>query len=128
MVLTTAGHVAEQGTYEQLKSQGGYVSSILLQPTITDYREDSPEYDSNVLDKIVRGPTNEELQDLTRKIGDMSVYLYYLKSVGLGSLLLFIANTVVFVFCVQFPCESRRPSIIQSTDTDIRYMAAILDQ
>jgi hypothetical protein len=45
----------------------------------------------------------EKQDDLSRRTGDVQIYLYYVKSVGVWATLLFVAAIVGFVVCVSFP-------------------------
>lgn len=43
--------------------------------------------------------------DLGRQIGDVQIYIYYIKFVGLWLILIFVLGIVVFVFCILFLSE-----------------------
>ena len=52
----------------------------------------------------------ENEDDLSRRTGDVQIYLYYVKSVGIWATLLFVAAIAGFVFCISFPskCSGQR--------------------
>jgi ATP-binding cassette subfamily C (CFTR/MRP) protein 1 len=71
VVLGTDGRIAESGTYDTLRAQTGYISSILLksgQPN-SDEGQNRP-----AAMKMVKGVSENDGQDLSRKTGDMSIY------------------------------------------------------
>lgn len=43
--------------------------------------------------------------DSGRQTGDVQIYTYYIKSVGLWPTLIFVLGIVAFVFCISFPSE-----------------------
>ncbi|KAH8701351.1 P-loop containing nucleoside triphosphate hydrolase protein [Phaeosphaeriaceae sp. PMI808] len=107
VVLDKKGKVAEQGTFEQLNSSGGYVSTFILPPPSWDYL---PEY-SNELD-LTSYSKNAAQQQMTedsleegaaRRTGDVTVYLYYIRSVGWVATWIFIISITIFTFCNSFP-------------------------
>ena len=112
IVLTADGHVAEQGTFEGLRLQQGFVSSILFQPDRPKEEHDGVSADSNLAgatSNAIKGPTANDLMDLTRRTGDVAVYGYYLKSIGWKSAMLFIFSTVVVAFSLNFPRMLPKP-------------------
>lgn len=72
VVLGIDGSIAEQGTYDSLRSQTGYISNLLLKTIATNRADMTPS--EGLMNKVLKGPSNEEVLDLTRKIGDFSVY------------------------------------------------------
>lgn len=72
MVLGTDGLIAQQGTYDSLRSQTGYIGNLLLKSATSSKAEiDSS---NRVMNKALKGPSNDDVLDLIRKIGDFSVY------------------------------------------------------
>ena len=102
MVLDPRGRgVAEQGSWEHLRAQEGFVSKLLPTSISEDdgKKQVVPTRDDNKpLPKAVRGPSANDVADLTRQIGDVAVYKYYFASIGwkltLQLLVTISANTV----------------------------------
>ncbi len=46
------------------------------------------------------------VEDSGREIGDVSVYLYYVKAVGWIPTVIFVVAISAFVFCMSFPSKS----------------------
>jgi len=42
---------------------------------------------------------------MSRRTGDIQIYLYYVKAVGVVATLVFVAAIVGFIFCVSFPSK-----------------------
>ncbi|KAK5651320.1 hypothetical protein OQA88_12616 [Cercophora sp. LCS_1] len=124
------GRVAEQGTFEELTDAGGYVSSLSL--TTADWSHFIPEQEqggrssgdagdcsdgaSNKKemgsdDTTEASPGGSETADgndkdvdgMSRRTGDVQIYLYYIRSVGWWATLLFVIAITGFVFSVSFP-------------------------
>lgn len=73
VVLGNDGNIAQQGTYDSLRSQQGYISSILLKPGPSSNHSSTT--GKQILgSKSLKGPSNDNVMDLTRKTGDMAVY------------------------------------------------------
>jgi hypothetical protein len=89
LVLDKDGKVVEQGTFDYLRSRDGFVSKLMLHPELlkSGSRSDDTE---NILQKmpaaavakVLPGPSANDAADLARQTGDISVYKYYLKSIG----------------------------------------------
>ena len=127
MCLDTKGEITAQGTFAELNSAGGYVSSFSLPRADWTYtRESDDEIIQIDLDKSPVGmpiiqsresgsgvsltssetacPREGEEEDGTsRRTGDVQVYMYYVKSVGWFATLVFVFSIIGFVFCTSFP-------------------------
>ena len=75
IILTEDGKIAEQGTWDDLRSEAGYISKVVLKEKSDD--PDKPRDRAEAHDKIQtsgpKGPS-EEMQDITRKTGDITLY------------------------------------------------------
>jgi ATP-binding cassette subfamily C (CFTR/MRP) protein 1 len=101
------GTIVEQGNFEQLNSQDGYVQSLLLEeekqkgPILIDYENSDPPA------KSVAAATNDDgAEDLLRAMGDTKLYTYYFKSIGwkYGCILfLFVSLWAFFEFFPRKP-------------------------
>ena len=72
--------------------------TILVPPTVADQRK------------------LDALKDLKRRTGDISLYLYYMKSIGWPACFIFFALSVLYAFATVFPRRSNyyqmwRPSL-----------------
>jgi ATP-binding cassette, subfamily C (CFTR/MRP), member 1 len=133
------GRVAEQGTFVELNDTGGYVSSLSLpkadwshvppdqggdrsnrvsEGSITPHTSDvaipelSKEMSSD--DTAVSSPDGDDKEGdgMSRRTGDVQIYLYYVKSVGWWATILFTFAISGFVFSVSFPSTSLFPLLL----------------
>ena len=114
--LGTDGKIAEQGTFKQLDAAGGYVSNFNLPPPDWAY---IPLYESFIdrqalADSVCQGADMTKLTDLeeddaSRRMGDLSIYLYYVQSIGWIPTMIFVGAITIYIFCVSFP--SNDPSL-----------------
>ncbi|TVY29246.1 ABC transporter [Lachnellula hyalina] len=110
IVLGADGNIAEQGTFKQLRSQDGFVNKIILSPELLQSKENqkisanpSSNQPSGAAPKSLRGPTASDTADLSRRIGDISVYKYYLHAIGWKNVTVSIVTSVIYMFCTIFP-------------------------
>jgi ATP-binding cassette subfamily C (CFTR/MRP) protein 1 len=116
VVLGSDGHIAEQGTFENLRSQNGFVSKLLLHPELLESSSRADAGDNDAIDskakrstaipKIVGGATANDVEDLTRRTGDFSVYKYYLKSIDWKIAVTNAACCFVAMLAQSFPRKS----------------------
>ncbi|KAK4247619.1 ABC transporter [Corynascus novoguineensis] len=124
--LSANGVINSQGTFAQLNGDGGYVSSFCLPRADWAY---TPEDDDNQKiqvdpDKVEENITvtrpcergssasltssrtacNADGADgLSRRTGDVQIYLFYIKSVGWWATLIFVVAITGFAFSLSFP-------------------------
>ena len=109
IVLSAGGKIAEQGSFEQLRSQDGFVNKVILQPELLQSKDEivptnaSSNEPLRAAPKALRGPTASDAADLNRRIGDISVYKYYLNAIGWKSATISIITSVVNMFGARFP-------------------------
>ncbi len=112
IVLGADGRIAEQGTFEQLRSQDGFVSKLLLNPELlksktTEMGATDGTGQKNkkaiVLPNALRGATVNDVEDLTRRVGDLSVYKYYINSIGWKIVSANIACSLIACVSQAFP-------------------------
>lgn len=104
-MLSKEGKIAQQGTLNQLQKQDGYIRSLRIETT--DGSEEIKAKPTPVPKRPkVKGVTDNDIADLTRKTGDVAVYKYYFKTINILGLLCFLACTTLFVFGSYFPRES----------------------
>ncbi|CAG7924068.1 unnamed protein product [Penicillium olsonii] len=102
IALDASGRVIEQGRYQDLMNDGGYVSTILgssKAPSTTR----AP--DMTIDQETLQGLNMEEGQegDSGRRTGDLTVYTFYFQNIGWPLLLTFIACCVLFILGLSFP-------------------------
>lgn len=127
--INAEGHVEGQGSFDQLNKDGGYITSLALHPS-TGNPTDKLAVEDKIMDlthdqdavalayskdKEVETDTStpssetacvQEREDgMSRRTGDIQIYLYYVKSVGILATLVFVAAIVGFIFCISFPSE-----------------------
>ncbi|KAF9889189.1 hypothetical protein FE257_007502 [Aspergillus nanangensis] len=104
VALDTNGRVMEQGSFQDLNSTGGYVSSFALGAPQWEFEESRPSTPER--DNIRRGPEkepDEPMNETPGHGGDMTIYLYYARSIGWVATLVFMMAITSFVFCISFP-------------------------
>ncbi|KAK3360588.1 ABC transporter [Lasiosphaeria hispida] len=124
--LDSDGHISGQGTFAELVNAGGYITSLfsgrsdrIFAPKAANDKEvitDTDEYhDDYGLTYSKETPSNtsvssnestcvrERETDMNRRTGDVQLYVYYVRSVGLWATLLFAFAIVGFVFSISFP-------------------------
>lgn len=104
VVLTANGTIAQQGTYNSLKSLPGFVRDTLI--TVDDRKIESditeePSPESFNIDLLV--PRQDALMDLTRQAGDSTIYKYYAKSIGKFWIVCILMAAAAFTFSHSFP-------------------------
>lgn len=101
--LGNDGNATEQGNFQHLNANEGYVSSFNLSPPEWDYepRYTDKEYHN---EKMVATLSSQVIEDdSSRRTGDVAVYLYYVNAVGWIPTLIFVIAISAFVFCLSFP-------------------------
>ncbi|PKY07569.1 multidrug resistance-associated protein [Aspergillus campestris IBT 28561] len=103
VVLDTDGFITEQGTFKALDSAGGYVSSFSLASPEWKF-EGKPRAIKEKSDvKTTTVEAKEMVIDEHGSSGDLSIYLYYARSIGWLPTITFIVAISGFVFCISFP-------------------------
>jgi ATP-binding cassette subfamily C (CFTR/MRP) protein 1 len=106
IVLSKEGTIAEQGSFDVLSSTGGFVASFNLQPPDWNFQlDDARNLKQKPNPKPVPGCSDIE-GEANRRTGDMSIYIYYIKSIGWIPVLIFVVFITAFIFCISFPSES----------------------
>ena len=115
VVLNEKGRITEQGSFRELNILGGYVSSFELQPADWAVRSTEMTNLDQVLamattNKIVyptlppsKEPATTTEFEANKRTGDLAIYSYYAKSVGLFAVIVFIVAMCSYVFCISFP-------------------------
>jgi len=103
VVLDRNGKIAQQGTFDVLREEEGYLKSLILSPPEAKHTEITVTKPVPRALAKIKSAGPDQASDLTRRTGDISVYLYYYKSVTYLSLIGFLVSVAIFVFCLYFP-------------------------
>ncbi|TGO08777.1 hypothetical protein BTUL_0192g00110 [Botrytis tulipae] len=110
IALDQSSQIIEQGTFDYLKTNGGYVENL-------ETRHRSEDYDSEELDTkettqkqspfatVENDDLMNEVADLNRQTGDASVYQYYFASIG------WVPTGIFFLLVLIFGAASKLPEI-----------------
>lgn len=110
VAMTAEGSVAEQGTFEQLKTSEGYVAMLEAEYKAGKSKEGGIEQEkpANAVYATLVEEEEEQLvqeentelhiaqEDLTRQTGDLSLYWYYLRSVHWASSALWATCFIIY--------------------------------
>jgi ATP-binding cassette, subfamily C (CFTR/MRP), member 1 len=121
IVLDNNGKTSEQGTFDQLRASDGFVAKLVLHPEILDSdprsipTEDTISgYESATIIKAFQGPSANDMADLARQTGDISVYKYYLKSIGWKIAMVNAMGSTVYILGKTFPCKDSKSFVLIS--------------
>ena len=106
VALSSDGRILEQGNFKELSGAGGYISSFNLPPPDWNYLaaySKFSEVEKEKLNPSVEIIPGETADDASRRNGDISVYLYYIRAVGWMATLIFVLAISAFIFCISFP-------------------------
>ncbi|KAL8774135.1 MAG: hypothetical protein Q9209_001243 [Squamulea sp. 1 TL-2023] len=118
IVLNDKGRIEEQGTFAELNANGGYVSGLDLPSA--DWRTRNYGASTSSLDHLLPTasqdfipslpPTKEVLIEdaesefeANKRTGDLSIYAFYARSVGVWAVITFVVAMSGYVFCISFP-------------------------
>jgi ATP-binding cassette subfamily C (CFTR/MRP) protein 1 len=87
-----------------LRCKDRYISNLILHPVAEQPHPVPAEVSPKSRPKI-KGVTQDDATDLTRKTGDIAVYNYYFKSIGWPSAVMFFCSAALLVFNTYFPRE-----------------------
>lgn len=102
VVLSKDGKIAQNGSFEELREQEGYINNLLLgtEQITTDTKPAAKAAEKR---PPIKGVTANDVSDLTRKTGDVAVYKYYFRSISVFGTICFLGSTALFVFTQYFP-------------------------
>lgn len=110
VVLGDGGHIVQQGTFDSLSSQDGYVQCLLQNLTNEKDLDDEPS-DTQTGDTSVKASKQAQVKTASvssdgkkkRAPSDTAVFSYYFKSIGTWLAFVFLITTVISTFCTNFP-------------------------
>ncbi|KAG8530148.1 uncharacterized protein KY384_005631 [Bacidia gigantensis] len=114
VVLDEKGRICEQGSFQELNASGDYVSNFDLPAPDWSYEAEETRFDrlmSPATHKITHASTqpletkalSETELDANRRTGDLSVYKYYVTTVGVTPAVIFMVAICGYVFSMSFP-------------------------
>jgi ATP-binding cassette subfamily C (CFTR/MRP) protein 1 len=104
IALGSNGQIAEQGTFHELNKTDGYVRSFSVQQN--KRTSEIPETLGKLtLAPIQTSPLADAMDDKKRQLGDMSVYLFYFRTLGPIVTILFFVYSALYGFFATFPSE-----------------------
>lgn len=107
VVLDHEGKLLEHGNFNDLNSSGGYVSNFSLGLSELDCKTVKPVASDTSLGRP-RSPEKPEHngEENYGSDGDIAIYLYYIRSIGWFSSLVFFIAISAFAFGLSFPSMS----------------------
>ncbi|MCJ1413888.1 hypothetical protein MMC32_000213 [Xylographa parallela] len=101
VVLGTNGRITQQGSFEELNAVEGYVQSLSLekQEPSAILKHDIETVPLIMPDAFINLPP----ADGDRRTGDMSLYTYYIQTVGIPQSIFFVGLLSLYVFFLSFP-------------------------
>ncbi|CZT41190.1 related to multidrug resistance protein [Rhynchosporium secalis] len=110
LILGTDGSMIEQGSYEDLRARKSqFLGSIIVEeqphPSVNEEASNLNQNLKLAGQAFVRrkSATDAETSELTRRIGDASVYNYYLKSIGWKIAIVNVATALIWTLGSNFP-------------------------
>jgi ATP-binding cassette subfamily C (CFTR/MRP) protein 1 len=119
IVLGADGRIAQQGSFDELNMREGYITGLLLPKPDWRYMTEEEETkseetaSSSSLNGIVAATEATEEKDskmieANRSTGDLTVYKFYIDSIGALYLTVFLFFICAFVFSTSFPGKTCR--------------------
>ncbi|KAK4449692.1 hypothetical protein QBC34DRAFT_350884 [Podospora aff. communis PSN243] len=107
IILDENGAIAEQGSWDDLRADAGYISKIVLKDKEGDGSKprDRAEPENEGQDSAKPSEEAGKMQELTRKTGDITLYTYYFGAIGqvrLSVLLLSVSSYATFLALIPF--------------------------
>lgn len=101
--LDAQGSVSEQGKFEQLVMENGYVAG--LDARHTREADNSPKEDAAPMKAAAGDDTARQnaVADINRPVGDWKVYKFYFASAGWHNVLLLAGLVVIYAMLERFP-------------------------
>ncbi|PWY78211.1 P-loop containing nucleoside triphosphate hydrolase protein [Aspergillus heteromorphus CBS 117.55] len=90
IVVLNDGHVSEQGTWDQLRTQSGYISKVILHEGDKRLHEGGDAEGAEVKTSAPAEP--ERSMDRVRQKGDRSLYSYYFSTMGYFNVSLMVSG------------------------------------
>lgn len=105
IALNSAGHVAEQGSFNELNTSGGYVQGLDTRLKNEDSSKlDGQEFETPKNTQIFSNAEEDfdaQAEELNRQTGDFQVYKYYFASIG------WLDSCIFICFCTIYGTSSK---------------------
>ncbi|KAL2880163.1 hypothetical protein SGCOL_004548 [Colletotrichum sp. CLE4] len=102
LVVLGGGTIAYQGTWDSLKQNSKYASlKVDIDETKNDTVVEQPQVDKTMQNQELK--MAEAASDLSRATGDLSLYGYYFRAIGLRHILILLTCSSTYSFFVTFP-------------------------
>ncbi|RDW82953.1 hypothetical protein BP5796_04444 [Coleophoma crateriformis] len=103
IALGPKGDVVEQGTFEELNKSNGYVTSFKVKKIKADSSTTEAKQTSFRLGGDSRNSLDDAMDEKKRQLGDLSIYSYYFKSIGVLPTIFFFLGCANYGFLDSFP-------------------------
>ena len=106
VAIGSKGTVIEKGTFDELNTSSGYVHGLSVQNFDKMQEEGETKENIEAQSTVALKPNAlaaELVEDTNRQSGELSVYGYYLKAVGIGNTALWLTYGTVFAFFYIIP-------------------------
>ncbi|KZL84742.1 atp-binding cassette [Colletotrichum incanum] len=101
LVILRDGTISYQGTWTDLTQDTKHVVKLHINETQNGTSSEKPRLDKNLQSQSLK--VAEASSDLNRATGDISLYGYYIRAVGLHNFLILLACTLSYSFFITFP-------------------------
>lgn len=101
IILNADGTLAKQTTFKELQSDDVFLREI--RTSEQGEEQDKTIQQGLILPQLSDDTEDEDLKDLSRQTGDISVYKYFFKHVSLNSTVLYFSVSVIQAFACVFP-------------------------
>jgi ATP-binding cassette, subfamily C (CFTR/MRP), member 1 len=105
IVLDGTGTIAQTGTFHELQVADGYVKSLALQQENSNGVPDGNGSASDV-SSMSEGPVplgSDDDNDKSRQLGDFKLYKFYLQSVGLFTMIMWLFISMAYIGIGKLP-------------------------
>ncbi|KAI9744668.1 MAG: hypothetical protein M1818_002197 [Claussenomyces sp. TS43310] len=104
--IDESGRVAQQGDFENLSSIDGYVRSLVIRGGVgAPEPEEAIQEGQNPSRRVTSSPNLDRVDDIARQTGDFSLYKYYLRFAGFGTVYFAFGALAIYSFCLVFPSK-----------------------
>ena len=105
IIVLNQGRISEQGSFKELRSRGSFIGKVPVQLQLPEAEAEAEAIGTapQKTPKSFLGPSANDISDLTRRTGDLSVYKYYLASIGWFWCLASGASAFMYTIGVTFP-------------------------
>jgi len=103
IALGNSGGIIEQGTFDELNRSNGYVHSFLVQQSKQQSLGTKPAGNF----RLAPMPRSDVMDNKKRQLGDLSVYMYYFRTLGKTVTFVFIFFAAAHGFFFSFPSKTK---------------------